>query len=105
MPKVLAKQKLALQTIASKGFIEVTVITELCKFFVSTGSDLQCRLYNICMSKKHECTLHKVTKQLQREQRHYECLQQNLANTQIERDSRKQVLKLRTEQAYQLSKS
>ena len=57
------------------------------------------------MHRKQQRTLHKITKQLEREVRHRAWLEQNLANTQIERDSRKQVLKLRTEMAYKKIKS
>ena len=42
-------------------------------------------------------TLHKITKQLKREQRHRDWLEQNLQQSQQVKDSRKRVLVLRTE--------
>ena len=42
-------------------------------------------------------TLHKITKQLKREQRHRDWLEENLRQSQQVKDSRKRVLVLRTE--------
>ena len=52
------------------------------------------------MHRKQQLTLHKITKQLEREVRHRAWLEQNIKRGNLVRDSRKQVLKLRTEQAY-----
>ena len=52
------------------------------------------------MHRKQQRTLHKITKQLEREVRHCAWLEQNIKRGNLVRDSRKQVLKLRTEQAY-----
>jgi hypothetical protein len=49
---------------------------------------------------KQQRTLHKITKQLKREVRHRAWLEQNIKRSNLVRDSRKKVLKLRTEQAY-----
>ena len=49
------------------------------------------------MSRKQQRTLHKISKQLQREQRHRAWLEQNLRHSQQVKDSRKRVLVLRTE--------
>ena len=54
----------------------------------------------MCMHRKQQRTLHKITKQLEREVRHSAWLEQNIKRSNLLRDSRKQVLKLRTEQAY-----
>jgi len=49
------------------------------------------------MSKRQQRTLHKITKQLDREVRHRAWLEQNLRHSQQVKDSRKRVLVLRTE--------
>ena len=63
------------------------------------GSDLDCGLYNVSMSKRQQRTLHKITKQLEREVRHRAWLEQNLKNSQQVKRSRKRVLLLYTEVA------
>jgi hypothetical protein len=57
------------------------------------------------MHRKQQRTLHKITKQLEREVRHCGWLERNLQNSAVLRTSKKQVLKLRTEKAYKISKS
>jgi len=57
------------------------------------------------MSKRQQRTLHKITKQLDREVRHCAWLERNLQNSAVLRTSKKQVLKLRTEKAYKMRKS
>ena len=49
------------------------------------------------MSRKQQRTLHKISKQLQREQRHRAWLEQNLRYSQQVKDSRKKMLLSRTE--------
>jgi predicted lipoprotein len=51
------------------------------------------------MQRKQQRTLHKITKQLEREVRHRAWLEQNLKNSQQVKDSRKRVLVLYTEAA------
>lgn len=57
------------------------------------------------MYKTQQRTLHKIAKQLKREVRHCAWLEKNLKGAEAVRDSRKQVLKLRTELAYKMNKS
>ena len=52
------------------------------------------------MHRKRQRTLHKIAKQLEREVRHCAWLEQNIKRSKLLQDSRKQVLKLRTEQVY-----
>jgi len=51
------------------------------------------------MHRKQQRTLHKITKQLEREVRHRAWLEQNLKQSQQVKDSRKRVLLLYTEAA------
>jgi len=51
------------------------------------------------MQRKQQRTLHKITKQLEREVRHRAWLEQNLKNSQQVKRSRKRVLLLYTEVA------
>jgi len=51
------------------------------------------------MQSKQQRTLHKITKQLEREVRHRAWLEQNLKQSQQVKDSRKRVLLLYTEAA------
>jgi hypothetical protein len=51
------------------------------------------------MHRKQQRTLHKITKQLEREVRHRAWLEQNLKNTDLLRQSRRRVLELHTEKA------
>jgi hypothetical protein len=51
------------------------------------------------MHRKQQRTLHKITKQLEREVRHRAWLEQNLKQSQQVKDSRKRVLVLYTEAA------
>ena len=53
----------------------------------------------MCMHRKQQRTLHKITKQLEREVRHRAWLEQNLKQSQQVKDSRKRVLVLYTEAA------
>ena len=66
---------------------------------LKTGSDLICWLYYVYMHRKQQRTLHKITKQLEREVRHRAWLEKNLRQSQQVRDSRKRVLMLYTEAA------
>ena len=52
------------------------------------------------MHRKQQRTLHKITRQLEREVRRRAWLEQNIKRGNLVRDISKQVLKLRTEQAY-----
>jgi len=49
------------------------------------------------MSKRQQRTLHKITKQLDREVRHRKWLEQNLTQSKQLKESRKKVLLLHTE--------
>jgi len=51
------------------------------------------------MHRKQQRTLHKITKQLEREVRHRAWLEQNLKQSQQVKESRKRVLVLYTEAA------